>query len=238
MTDETNDDLAPRRVFLIRHAEASEGEKDPDRGRHLTELGKLQADALARRAARWQLDAIFSSDGYSSFETAAAIAFHHPDAVRTVDPLFRGVSAGTIRRELDAPSRALRARLEAAWERVVTMPYPLTVIITHLGLIKYFISRSVRWESELKPPFRSAHTGITALALRTKGRAALQFFNDTRHLTPELVTKEKQPWLEDPVTGRWRFSPSSLFAYCVDAGEPRVAAIGERLLRLLAGAGL
>jgi broad specificity phosphatase PhoE len=206
VTDDTNADPAPRCVFLIRHAEATEGDKDPDRGRHLTELGKLQAEALPRRAARWQVDAIFCSDMHRACETAAAISVHHPDAVCTVDPLFREISAGKVEKELDAPDGALRARLDAAWQKVVTMPQPLTVIITHNGLIKYLLSRTMRWENELKPRFHSAHTGITALALRTKGRAALQFFNDTRHLTPELVAEEKRPWLEDPVTGRWHFS--------------------------------
>jgi broad specificity phosphatase PhoE len=205
MTDETNADPAPRRVFLIRHAEATEGDKDLDRGRHLTERGKLQADALARRIARWQLDAIFCSDMYRACETAAAISYHHPEAVCTVDPVFREVSAGTVEEEFDAPDGALRARLEAVWEKVVTMPHQLTVIITHNGLIKYLIGRTIRYENELKPRFHSAHTGITAFALRTKGRASLQFFNDTRHLTPELVADEKRPWLEDPVTGRWHF---------------------------------
>lgn len=208
MTDDTNADPAPRCVFLIRHAEATEGDKDPDRGRHLTELGKRQAEALARRAARWQVDAIFCSDMHRACETAAAISVHHPDAVCTVDPLFREISAGKVEKELDAPDGALRARLDAVWEKVVTMPHPLTVIIAHNGLIKHLIGRTMRWENELKPRFHSAHTGITAIALRTKGRAALQFFNDTRHLTPELVADEKRPWLEDPVTGRWHFGLS------------------------------
>ena len=218
MTDETQADPLPRRVFVIRHAEATEGEKDSDRGRHLTELGKLQAEALARRAARWQLDAIYCSDMYRACETAAAISVHHPDVACTVDPLFREVSTGTVERELDAPDGALRARLEAVWEKVVTMPHPLTLIVAHNGLIKYLISRTMRWDSELKPRFHSAYTGITALALRTKGRASLQFFNDTRHLTPELVADEKRPWLEDPVTGRWRFSLFPLFTWWVDTG--------------------
>ena len=194
-TDETNGDPAPRRVFLARHAEATEGDKDPDLGRHLTELGRLQAEALGLRAAHWQVDAIFCSDMHRSCETAAAISANHAGVVCTVDPVFREISRTRMERELDAPDGALRARMEAAWQKVITMPYPLTVIITHLGLIKYFISRTVRWESELKPRFHSAHTGITALALRTKGRATLQFFNDTRHLTPELVADEKRPWL-------------------------------------------
>ena len=238
MTDEIFSDPAPRRVFLIRHAEATEGDKDLDRGRHLTDLGKRQADALARRAARWQIDAIFCSDMYRACETAAAISFHHPDVPCTVDPLFREISSGTVEKEIDAPDGALRARLDAVWEKVVAMPHPLTVIIAHNGLIKHLISRTIRWDNELKPRFHSAHTGITALALRTKGRAALQFFNDTRHLTPELVAEEKRPWVEDPVTGRWRFSLAPLFTCGADAAEAPVAAIAEPLIRLLAGVGL
>src|SRR5262245_1941811 len=49
------------RVFLIRHADASEGPRDPDRGGHLTPLGLRQADVLARRLANWQIDAIVCS---------------------------------------------------------------------------------------------------------------------------------------------------------------------------------
>ena len=152
--------------------------------------------------------------------------------------MFREVSAGTVRRQLDAPDGALRVRLEAAWEKVVTMPHPLTVIITHNGLIKYLMSRTMRWENELKPRFHSAYTGITALALRTKGRAALQFFNDTRHLAPELVSDEKRPWLEDPVTGRWRFGLLPLITPHADGVEAQLAAIGEPILRLLACVGI
>lgn len=50
------------RVFLIRHADASDGDKDPDRGRSLSEIGVQQAEALAARVAGWQLDAILCSD--------------------------------------------------------------------------------------------------------------------------------------------------------------------------------
>ena len=97
MIDETLANPLPRRVFLIRHAEATQGEKDPDRGRHLTELGRLQAEALARRAARWQIDAIYCSDMYRACETAEAISVHHPDVACTVDPVFREVSTAGSR---------------------------------------------------------------------------------------------------------------------------------------------
>src|SRR5262245_37139769 len=201
MTDIESTDPWPQRVFLVRHAEANEGDKEQGRGRHLTELGRRQAAALASRVAGWQLDAIYCSDMHRSCETAAAIAAHHPGIACVSDPVFREVSARMLEKELDAPDGSLQARLEAVWQRVVTMPHAVSVIVTHNGLIKYLIGRTMRFEGELKPRFHSAFTGITALSVRSKGRTLLQFFNDTRHLTPDLVAGDKQPWFEDPTTG-------------------------------------
>ena len=196
---------APR-VFLIRHADASEGEKDSELGRSLSEIGELQAKALARRVAGWQLDAILCSDMTRAVETAAVMHRHHPGIELIVDPVFREISTGTIERQLDAPDGELRRRLEEVWHRVVTIPHRVTAIVTHNGLIKYLIGRTIEHEGSLKPRFHSAHTGITALRIRSKGRAGLQFFNDTSHLTPAIVTPgEKGPWIEDPVTHRWHF---------------------------------
>ena len=194
------------RVFLIRHADASEGVKDPGRGRALTEIGRRQAEALARRAAGWQLDAIFSSDMTRAYETASAMHGHHPAIDLIVDPAFREVSKGTVEERLDMPDGELRARLEEVWQKVVRMPHRVAAIVTHNGLIKYLIGRTLEIEGKLKPRFHSAYTGITALRIRPKGRAALQFFNDTSHLSPAIVVPEnKAPWLEDPVTRRWHF---------------------------------
>ena len=80
---------AGQRVFLIRHADASEGDKDPGLGRSLTEVGARQAAALARRVAGWQLDALYCSDMTRARETAAAIHRHHPRIDLVVDPVFR-----------------------------------------------------------------------------------------------------------------------------------------------------
>jgi broad specificity phosphatase PhoE len=190
-------------VFLIRHADASQGEQYPDRGRHLTALGRHQAEALARRLADWQLDALFCSDMYRAYETASAIRSYHPDIPFVVDAVFREVSAGDLEDDLEVVDSALQARLEAVWQRVVTMPYQTTAIVTHNGLIKYLIGRAIRYERKLKPRFHSAYTGITALAVKLRNRAALQFFNDTHHLTLEIVEPgPKMPWIEDLMTGR------------------------------------
>jgi broad specificity phosphatase PhoE len=191
---------------LIRHADATEGDKDPDRGRSLSEIGRRQADALAGRAAGWQLDAILCSDMTRARETASAMHKHHPGIELIVDPVFREVSTGTIEEQLDLPEGELRARLEEAWHRVVTIRYRFAAIVTHNGLIKYLIGRTIGYQDKLKPRFHSAHTGITALGIRSKGRALLKFFNDTSHLNPAIVVREgKAPWIEDPVTRRWHF---------------------------------
>src|SRR5688572_3647115 len=95
--DEEAEPAAPGpRVFLIRHADASEGPKDPEYGRHLTPLGRRQAEALARRMARWRVDAILCSDKHRTQETAVAVRRFHPDASLTVDATFREASRGTF----------------------------------------------------------------------------------------------------------------------------------------------
>lgn len=140
-----------------------------------------------------------------AYETASAMRKHHPDVAWILDPVFREVSAGTLERQLDAPEGKLRARLEAVWQKVVTMPYQVSAIVTHNGLIKYLIGRAIKYEGKLKPPFHSAPTGITALKVKPRGRASLQFFNDTSHLTPEIVVPGPKMWIEDPGMGRWLF---------------------------------
>jgi broad specificity phosphatase PhoE len=141
-----------------------------------------------------------------AIETASAVHRHHPAIDLIVDPVFREVSTGTIEERLDEPDGELRARLENVWHRVVTMPHRVAAIVTHNGLIKYLIGRTIQHEGRLKPRFHSAHTGITALQTRSKGRALIHFFNDTSHLSPALVVRgSKGPWIEDPLTRRWHF---------------------------------
>jgi broad specificity phosphatase PhoE len=194
------------RVFLIRHADAKEGTRDPELGMHLSAIGQRQAQALARRMANWQIDAILCSDMHRARETALAVHSFHPKLPLIVDSTFRELSTGTLeafeRGEL--PQGGLTARLEASWEKIVTLPYRVAALITHNGLIKYLLGKTIKYEGSLKPRFHSAQTGITALQVRSKGRALIQFFNDAHHLTPELV-RDKMPWLEDARTGRWHF---------------------------------
>jgi broad specificity phosphatase PhoE len=194
------------RVILIRHAHAKEGQKDPDRGHHLSVVGQRQAEALAKRAAKWQLDGIICSDMYRACETAAAIHAFHPNIPLVVDATFREVSAGTlVAFERGDPAQGdLGARLETAWEKIVAMAFNTAAIITHNGMIKYLLGRAIEYERHPKPPFHSALTGISAIQVKPNGRAHLRFFNDTHHLSPELASDAKT-WTENVDTGRWHF---------------------------------
>jgi broad specificity phosphatase PhoE len=194
------------RVILIRHAHSKEGPKDPDRGHHLSVVGQRQAKALAQRAAKWQLDAIICSDMYRARETAAAIHAFHPNAPLVEDATFREVSAGTlVAFERGEPTQDdLGARLETAWDKIVTMPYNTAAVITHNGMIKYLLGRAINYERHPKPPFHSALTGISAIHVQPNGRARIRFFNDTHHLSPELVSDAKT-WIENVETGQWFF---------------------------------
>ena len=191
-------EVTGRRIFLIRHADAGEGPRDHERGRHLTALGRRQAEALARRLAKWKVDAFICSDKHRSYETAIAVHRFHPGTPLLVDPVFREVS----RRNVEAHERGdedqidLPDRLQAAWDRIATQTHDVTVAIVHSGLIKYFLGRIIKVEGMLKPRFHSTETGITCFQVRPNG-PMLEFFNDTHHLTPEIVSPgPKAPWLE------------------------------------------
>jgi broad specificity phosphatase PhoE len=192
-----------RRLFLIRHGDASDGPKDGDLGRHLTDLGQRQVTALAQRIASWQVDAILCSDKHRARETAAAIHQFHPDIPLIVDPILREVSRGRVTAyERGDPEEAdLPDRLKAAWDLVLSTPYEIKVVVVHNGLIKYFLGRTINSEGVLKPRFHCTETGITGIQLRSRG-PLLEFFNDTHHLTEEIATPgPKTPWIE---TGRQR----------------------------------
>ena len=195
---EAESELVGPRVFLVRHADAREGPRDHELGPHLTALGRRQAEALARRLAKWKVDALVCSDKHRSYETALAVHRYHPGVPLLVDAVFREVSRSNIEAHArgDEKQIDLFDRLQQAWDRINTLTHDVTVAIVHSGLIKYFLGRIIKCEGMLKPRFHSTETGITGFQMRPQG-PMLEFFNDTHHLTPGIVTPgPKAPWLE------------------------------------------
>jgi broad specificity phosphatase PhoE len=143
---------------------------------------------------------------YRTCETAAAVRAFHPNVPLIVDSTFREVSAGTWEafERGDPAQSGLLTRLETAWEKIVALPYKTAAVVTHNGMIKYLLGRALEYEGNPKPPLHSALTGISALQVKANGRAHVRFFNDIRHLRPELVSDGKT-WIEDVETGGWYF---------------------------------
>ena len=143
---------AGQRVFLIRHADASEGDKDPDHGRPLTEIGVRQAEALAERVAGWQLEAIYCSDMIRARETAGFLHRHHPSIQLIEDPIFREVSA-------EYPAiQASHLYIDALAMLLVRDPGQFQVIVTNnlFGDIITDIGGALQGEAQ---PYRGRHCG-------------------------------------------------------------------------------
>jgi phosphohistidine phosphatase SixA len=83
------------RVFVVRHAEAAPG--DPDHLRSLTKTGRKEAEALGRKLAKQDIDAIVSSPLVRAEQTADAIAAATNLAVELDDRLAPGATAEDLR---------------------------------------------------------------------------------------------------------------------------------------------
>jgi broad specificity phosphatase PhoE len=185
------------RVFLIRHADAAGYREDPIFGNHLTGIGVQQAQALARRASAWQVDAILSSDLHRAYETALALHRYHPSAPLLVDSDFRELyirfdriprNMSEFFRACETSRRALERRLERAWGTILRIPYDATLVISHGRTIKYLIGRLIGHEEVSQSRLQIANTGITAIEIsRAHGNGTLQFVNDTTHLTLDMI---------------------------------------------------
>lgn len=88
---------SPNTIYLVRHGE-TEGNLDDKAQGHfnasLTYRGRLQAEAVAKRLSDVQFDAIYSSDLRRAFDTAKAIATHHPDILIQTSEKIREYNFG------------------------------------------------------------------------------------------------------------------------------------------------
>ncbi len=73
---------SPRTIYLVRHGETQGNIDDKAQGHFdapLTDLGRRQAEAVAKRLSDTKFDAVYSSDLRRAFETAKAITALQPD---------------------------------------------------------------------------------------------------------------------------------------------------------------
>lgn len=200
----------PTRLFFVRHGESTwnrehriQGQLDPP----LSELGRQQAQLVARRLATRRPAAIYSSDLQRALETAAPIAeatgapIHPMPAIREI---FLGEWEGLHTAELaqrfpeawagwtvepnwdlvpgGEPADAFEQRVgKAIDEAIERHAHSDLIIVTHGGVIQQALHRIVGKPSRGLFPFRISNASITLIEKRD-GRLIIAGVNDTGHL--------------------------------------------------------
>ena len=209
-------------VFLVRHAEA-EGNLYR-RIRHynstITENGRRQLQALAKRFESVHLDAAYSSDLYRARTTAEAVCAPHNLTV-TLDPRLREVGMG----QWEDQPWALAARNDPeqarnfgknhlAWNvpgaeryadaaaRFSSAVFELAnkhegetiAIFAHGSVIRTFLCLASGLPlTEMKKIHHSDNTGVSLLEIEGQS-VHIVYQNDNSHLSPEISTLARQSW--------------------------------------------
>ena len=202
--------LPPARLLLVRHGESTwnrlhriQGQLDPP----LSELGRKQAQLLARRLAVQGPRVLYTSDLRRAAETAAPIVELTGIEPRTIPELreiFLGEWEGLQTEEVgqrfpdawarwtDEPSwdlvpggeggAAFEARVGAALERIFDEhPHEEVVVVTHGGVVQIALHGVVGRPSRGFFPFRIANASISIIEKRG-GRMVIDRVNDVGHL--------------------------------------------------------
>src|SRR5690349_24067405 len=107
------------RLLIVRHGATANNAQARYTGQSdagLSALGTAQAEALARRLAGEQLDAIVSSDLARARATADAIAAYHPGVRPRLDADLREVALGAWEGHTPAEAAALHPAAYARWQ--------------------------------------------------------------------------------------------------------------------------
>lgn len=209
------------KIFLVRHGEAegnlyrrSQGHWDMP----LTERGRQQTAALARRFENIALDAVYASDLSRAMDTARACAQGLPV---TAEPRLRemgtgvweGKSWGNIAEEWPeelehfcfAPhlfSVPGGESLETVQERMMSVLREMaerheggTVLAASHGMsIRTVLAAVMDIPPERVREVKNAENTAVALLTWENGRFTVDYYNDASHLPPELRTEGKKNW--------------------------------------------
>lgn len=197
-------------IYLVRHGETVwnrvkrfQGQTDVE----LTDLGQAQADLVADRLRREQLEIVVASDLRRASETAERIAREAGCAVET-DPSLRemhfGVWQGFTREEIQerfdaAFSRYMEdaldgrptegetfreviERVSAALEAIVRrFPEGRIGLVAHGGTIRAALCHYLGWDPRRRGIYRLDNCAVTLLEVRPEF-VSLHYLNDGCHL--------------------------------------------------------
>lgn len=194
-------------LYLVRHAQ-SEGNATHTNegwdGGALTSLGHRQAEAVGRRFADLDVNAIIHSDLTRAAQTADAIAAHHPETPYLSSEMLRewnlgvyaGTPYGTIFERMDSSGitrldypieggetiNEFKGRVERTIEELRNEYENDTIIVvTHGGFIQNAMLYLLDLPDERFAEFDPENTGVAYLTIEN-GNVTLHYQNDTSHL--------------------------------------------------------
>ncbi|KAI3419664.1 hypothetical protein GPALN_004098 [Globodera pallida] len=195
---------ATRNIFLIRHGQyVFDSEL-----RHLTDLGREQADLLGKRLAEHEVgtgkkfNKCFVSTLHRANETAQIALEHLPHVAqlaKKTDLLVEGAPcppdpSHNTWKPSSYEFYADGARIEAAFRKHIHRAKPkqkensYELYFFHANVIRYFVCRALQFPPEGWLRIGLANTSITWLQIRPSGRLTLRAMGDCGHLGPEKVT--------------------------------------------------
>ena len=194
----------------MRHGESTwnrehriQGQLDPP----LSDLGRKQAELLARRLGSWRPEAIYASDLKRAMETATPIGVATGVAVQPLAELreialgaWEGLTTAQLAEQFPAEwarwtaepdwdvvpggegPAAFEERVGSALDALMTRhPHGEIVVVTHGGVIQLAIHRIIGQSSRGLFPFRLSNASIT-LNDKRDGRVVIAGVNDIGHL--------------------------------------------------------
>ena len=204
-----DDEIACRRVILLRHGHYDRTPGDSDTTWGLTPLGRRQAVRIGRRVAQLvasstaRFEGVYASPWPRASQTAEIAAreldlgsvkikpYLH-EVVPVVDPAR--VDFGSLPMGLERTPPEEREIAHAQVEKVRDRFFKparrstLVLLFTHGNLIRYLVSRTLRLPYEAWALMDIAHCGLTELRVYGSGFEALISFNETGHLPPSMIT--------------------------------------------------
>jgi broad specificity phosphatase PhoE len=204
-----DDDIACRRIIMLRHGHYDRTPGDNDTTWGLSPLGRRQAVRLGKRLSQIvassgaRFDGLYASPWPRAAQTAQ-ISAHELDmgtvkikqylheVVPVVDPARVDFGPLPIGLERTPPEERELAHLqiEKARERFFKPPRrsSLVLLFTHGNLIRFMVARALRLPYEAWAMMDIAHSGITEIRIYASGFEALISFNETGHLPPSMIT--------------------------------------------------
>ena len=186
-------------VYLIRHGIYDRDTLADDRtGNGLNALGREQAQLVGARLAALpvKMHALVCSDFARARQTAEVMELSL-GMMPVVDSLLRECTPTSERADLmrDHTREEMAlcdSSLAAAWAKYMrATPEADThdVLVCHLNVIRWFVSRALGADTRRWPQMELANGSITMIAVRPDGTTRLVMFSDAAH-----IPIEKQTW--------------------------------------------